>query len=592
MDGVPHEQSRVSLDTRGAILVVGLALGLVLALAVHTLVDVGSAVLDRETLQSAADAAAFESAVWHARGMNTLAGLNVLLALVLATLVFWRLATFTVGLAVLLEATAMVQQPGAAPTQIPELTPLAELLEKDAHVAGSVLVAASGLRVAQAAVAAYTPVLAAHAAALHTRESHEVAARTFSASLLPSVGTDGAESLAACLRGPGASSGGESSGSAGPGGGLENAGLASFRDHAEEEVKSILAFAESGPRVEGTTRLGMPFSLPVEVGGGASLCERAASLSHHAEPGPAYASSVIQILSGNEPVSARKLRALTGLGLASKDARLRSLGEAWSGVLEAKAPAIFCAPAGQGVDALRGSIVNLASGLRELATDDRTRATLARLSRGGESAHGGPQSLEDARSIWHAWQRALDAGEDPGRCIRPAQVWLPARNGNGFFRSASSADMPSTSSSAAPSAEVNERSAYQATAHAEAFFDCEDSWDRCRSNALWEPSWSARLRRVRSFRASLESSERSPTFSAVDASVAEMWLDRLARRIGETRVASDVLGERRHLEPEPEPVARTSSFGLLPALAGGSRHVDRPLAGFVARHANDSSIVH
>jgi hypothetical protein len=139
---------------------------------------------------------------------------------------------------------------------------------------------------------------------------------------------------------------------------------------------------------------------------------------------------------------------------------------------------------------------------------------------------------------------------------------------------------------------MDERFAYRATAHAEAFFDCEDTWEKCRSNSLWEPSWSARLRRVRSFRASLESSERSPTFSPVDASIAAMWLDRLARRIGETRVVPDALADRTALELEPEPVSRTWSFSLLPSLAGASRRAERPLAGFVARHAKDSSIVH
>ncbi|HET9932137.1 MAG TPA: hypothetical protein VFQ35_15645, partial [Polyangiaceae bacterium] len=577
-------------DTRGAILVVGLVLGFALALAVHTLVGVDSAVLDRETVQSAADAAAFESAVWHARGMNSLAGLNVLLALVLATLVFWRLATFAVGLAVLLESVALVQQPGSARTQIRELTPFAELLEYDGHVAGSVLLAASGLRDAEAAVAAYTPVLAAHAAALHTRESYDVVARTFSASLLPNVQTSAPAALAACLRVAAASS--NESGTAADGesrsGGTDLSGL---RQRAEEDVTSMLAFAERGPALpSASARLGMPFSLPVEVGANAMLCERATEVARDGEPVHGAPPSIANALNANEHISGRKQRALVALGVTSKEERLRRLGEALSGVLDAKAPAAFCASTGAGVDALHHSMAKLASDLREYAADDRTRTMLARLGSGRATLLGGPQSLEEARAIWSAWRRALEAGGDPSRCIRPVEVWSPARNGTGFFRSASAVAMPTAPFGLRSPGEVGASVDFRATAHAETFFDCEDSWDRCRGNALWEPSWSARLRRVRSFGALLDAGESTPNFTVADANVMARWVERLARRIGQPRVLFDVLAERAELEVEPDPVARTWSVGLLQAQA--SAQAQRPLAGFVARHAKESSIVH
>jgi hypothetical protein len=82
-------QHRKSLrdDTQGAILVLGVAMGLLLVGGMWHIVSVGDAILWREHLQDAADSAAFENAVWNARGMNIIAFLNILMSAVMAVLV-------------------------------------------------------------------------------------------------------------------------------------------------------------------------------------------------------------------------------------------------------------------------------------------------------------------------------------------------------------------------------------------------------------------------------------------------------------------------------------------------------------------------
>ncbi|MET0285000.1 MAG: pilus assembly protein TadG-related protein [Polyangiales bacterium] len=65
-------------DERGVVLVLALPWTVVLVFALWHLARIGQVVLEREQLQDAVDAAAFESAALHARGMNALALLATL----------------------------------------------------------------------------------------------------------------------------------------------------------------------------------------------------------------------------------------------------------------------------------------------------------------------------------------------------------------------------------------------------------------------------------------------------------------------------------------------------------------------------------
>jgi hypothetical protein len=75
---------------------------MVLIGAVWNIASVGAAAVWRDRAQDVADAAAFDSAVWHARGMNLLVVSNLLMAVFMAYYMFWRMiVTVVTGLSYL-----------------------------------------------------------------------------------------------------------------------------------------------------------------------------------------------------------------------------------------------------------------------------------------------------------------------------------------------------------------------------------------------------------------------------------------------------------------------------------------------------------
>ena len=66
-------------DERGAIMVLGLFLALAAVAALWSVIGIGDAVLARERSQDAADSVAYASAVMHARGMNFIALINLVM---------------------------------------------------------------------------------------------------------------------------------------------------------------------------------------------------------------------------------------------------------------------------------------------------------------------------------------------------------------------------------------------------------------------------------------------------------------------------------------------------------------------------------
>lgn len=84
--------ARLPREQRGVILIPALLMGAVLAGAMAHLADIHTAISYREQAQELADVAAGEGAYWHAQGMNLLALLNILMAVVLSLFVALRLA--------------------------------------------------------------------------------------------------------------------------------------------------------------------------------------------------------------------------------------------------------------------------------------------------------------------------------------------------------------------------------------------------------------------------------------------------------------------------------------------------------------------
>ena len=79
-------------DRSGAVMLVAVFLASMLVGGLWYLVGIGNAALFRERVQDGADAAAFAGAVYHARGMNLVAMINLIMAAVLAILVALKIA--------------------------------------------------------------------------------------------------------------------------------------------------------------------------------------------------------------------------------------------------------------------------------------------------------------------------------------------------------------------------------------------------------------------------------------------------------------------------------------------------------------------
>lgn len=98
-------------DDSGAILVIYLAAALLLVGFAWAVISIGQRVYQKEILQTSADAAAFSAAALKAKGLNLLAFCNLLLALLLAIIIFLRLIKYALLVAVI-ALTAICIIPG------------------------------------------------------------------------------------------------------------------------------------------------------------------------------------------------------------------------------------------------------------------------------------------------------------------------------------------------------------------------------------------------------------------------------------------------------------------------------------------------
>ena len=89
-------------DQRGAVMVVGVFMAAFLVGSLWYIIGIGDAILYRERMQDGADAVAFAAAVYHARGMNIIAMINIIMAAILAILVAFKLVQLmnTIAMAV------------------------------------------------------------------------------------------------------------------------------------------------------------------------------------------------------------------------------------------------------------------------------------------------------------------------------------------------------------------------------------------------------------------------------------------------------------------------------------------------------------
>ncbi len=91
MEKHPENRSLVR-DQRGAVLLVSVFMSAFLVGALWYAIGIGDAAVYRQYMQDGADAIAFGSAVYHARGMNIIALINMVMAAVLMVLVAFKIA--------------------------------------------------------------------------------------------------------------------------------------------------------------------------------------------------------------------------------------------------------------------------------------------------------------------------------------------------------------------------------------------------------------------------------------------------------------------------------------------------------------------
>ncbi len=87
----PRRSNTLHRDTSGAVMVIGVFMAMLVTGFLYYIVGIGNTIIYRERMQDAADAIAFAGAVIHARGMNLVALINIVLALLMTIYLVLRL---------------------------------------------------------------------------------------------------------------------------------------------------------------------------------------------------------------------------------------------------------------------------------------------------------------------------------------------------------------------------------------------------------------------------------------------------------------------------------------------------------------------
>ncbi len=113
-------------DTSGAMMIVGLFGAVLVTALLYYVIGIGDTIVHRETMQDSADAGAFSAAVVHARGMNLLVLINLIMAAVLAVLIALKLV-LTITLAAIVVCIALAYPTfGASLSPVPTLANFAQ----------------------------------------------------------------------------------------------------------------------------------------------------------------------------------------------------------------------------------------------------------------------------------------------------------------------------------------------------------------------------------------------------------------------------------------------------------------------------------
>lgn len=132
----PSVAESLADDRRGAVMVLGVFLAMLLVGFLYYLLGVGNTILYRERVQDAADAMAFNGAVMHARALNLIALINITLAMLMAVWIAMRVVQVAMIAALVVCGLAV----GTCPVPVNELVAAeADLGRRIATYWGSVL---------------------------------------------------------------------------------------------------------------------------------------------------------------------------------------------------------------------------------------------------------------------------------------------------------------------------------------------------------------------------------------------------------------------------------------------------------------------
>lgn len=155
--GEASERASLVRNQDGAIVLLGLFIAVALVGLLFYLVGIGQVLFQRERMQDAADAVALATAIGHARGMNLLAFINLVMAALVAIVLALKVVELLLtALTLILTAVSWLAPPAAAaiPLVDTQRTVLGELHESAREIVDEVLL---GLSLLQRAVKVIAP---------------------------------------------------------------------------------------------------------------------------------------------------------------------------------------------------------------------------------------------------------------------------------------------------------------------------------------------------------------------------------------------------------------------------------------------------
>ena len=162
----------LSRDERGAIMVIGVFMAIVLVGLLYYMSGLGQLLFRRERMQDAADAVALATAIGHARGMNLIVFINMVMAALVAIVLALKIIELMLtGLALILVAISWFVPPAGA--AVPIVYNAREIV-KDVHDAAREIVdnILIGLNMAERAIRVITPVQSVLTATIKVGEKY------------------------------------------------------------------------------------------------------------------------------------------------------------------------------------------------------------------------------------------------------------------------------------------------------------------------------------------------------------------------------------------------------------------------------------